>query len=83
MIFNLLQKENLKYELKARDVPKDSRMMKVMTCTVIGNKVLDLGEFQTQSIKCKKKKKQKNILLLKVTIHNEVIIIMSIHFLNR
>ena len=51
MIFNLLQKENLKYELKARDVPKDSRMMKVMTCTVIGNKVLDLGEFQTQSIK--------------------------------
>ena len=83
MIFNLLQKENLKYELKARDVPKDSRMMKVMTCMVIGNKVLDLGEFQTQSIKCKKKKNQKNILLLKVTIHNEVIIIMSIHFLNR
>lgn len=59
MIFNLLQKESLKYELKAIDIPKDSRMMKVMTCTVIGNKnkVLDLGEFQTQSIKCKKKKK--------------------------
>ena len=58
MIFNLLQKESLKYELKARDIPKDSRMMKVMTCMVIGNKVLDLGEFQTQSIKCKKKKKK-------------------------
>ena len=62
MIPNLLQKESLNYELKVRDTPKqkDSRMMKVMTCTVIGNKIkpLDLGEFQTQSIKRKKTSKQ-------------------------